>query len=83
MIAILYVLRIRCSMAGISLDAGWDVEVLSMPSSIVTRVGKREAVIPGKTSASWRNLRSGQTERLEHGLGADLKEGCRTYVRDS
>jgi hypothetical protein len=56
-IAVLYVLRIRCSMAGISWDAGRDGKVLSMPSAIVTRVGKRVAIMFGRTSAFWRNLR--------------------------
>jgi hypothetical protein len=32
-VVVLYVLRIRCSMAGISWDANWDGEVLSMPSA--------------------------------------------------
>jgi hypothetical protein len=70
-IAVLYVLRIRCSMAGISWDAGWDGEVLSMPSAIVARVGKRVAMIPGKTSAFWRNLRV---------YWSDMKDNTMKYV---
>jgi hypothetical protein len=38
-------------MTGISWDAGWDGKVLSMPSAIVTRVGKRVAIMFGRTSA--------------------------------
>jgi len=52
-IAVLYVLRIRCSMAGISWDAGWDGKVLNMSSAIVTSVGKRVAIMFGRTSAFW------------------------------
>jgi hypothetical protein len=56
-IAVLCVLRTRCSVAGISWDAGFDGEVLSMPPAIVMRVGKRVTIIPGKTSPFGRNLR--------------------------
>jgi hypothetical protein len=38
-------------MAGISWDAGWDGEVLSMLLAMVANVGKGIAIMPGRTSA--------------------------------